>query len=354
MIERISDEMRTGTAIPPRGKPMITKTVLTYATAMTLVLAATAHAETTWRMATKMPVDSPEGQVFEKFAELTAEHTNGELTIEIYPNEQLGKEDAVLEQLQANVVQIYAEGFGYMKKWEPALAWVAAAFAFDDYDHWQRFMTSETVTGWFDNAAEQSGVRPLGDPTRILRGPFRVMVSNVPIESAADIEGLKLRMHENKVAIETWDTLGAEVITLPWTEVYQGISKGIVQAVNSPIALVESMRFNEVAPYITRHDEYWQSIGFMVNEQAHASLSEETRAGLVKAYEEAGDYSQEVMSAVAEKSIAQMEEAGATYTVLDTAPLVEKMQSYYERKAETGELPEGFLEAVEEARAPSQ
>lgn len=326
-------------------------TQLTIATAIALTVAAAAQAETTWRMATKQPVDSPEGQVFERFAKLTEEYTNGELKIDVYPNEQLGKEDAVLEQLQANIVQIYAEGFGYMKKWEPALAWVSAAFAFDDYDHWQRFMTSDTVTGWFDSAAEQSGVRPLGDPTRILRGPFRVMVSNKPVESAADIERIKLRMHENKVAIETWDHLGAEVITLPWTEVYQGISKGIVEAVNSPIALVESMRFNEVAPHIARHDEYWQSIGFMVNEQALEALDEATFEGLMRAYNEAGDLSQEIMFSEAEEGIERMKAAGATYTVLDTAPMVESMREFYAQMAESGDLPEGFVEAVEATRA---
>lgn len=333
---------------------MMNRLRLTLTAALALALAGPALAETTWRMATKMPVDSPEGQVFAKFAELTEEYTGGELKIDVFPNEQLGKENAVLEQLQANIVQVYAEGFGYLKKWEPSLAWVAAAFAFDDFDHWQRFMTSDTVTGWFDNAAAQSGVRPLGDPTQVLRGPFRVMVSNVPITSAADIEGVKLRMHENKVAIETWDHLGAKVITLPWTEVYQGISKSIVEAVNSPIALVESMRFNEVAPYITRHDEYWQSIGFMVNESALAALDEDTRAGLLKAYAETGEYSREVMFRVAEESISRMEEAGATYTVLDTAPLVEKMQGFYKAMAEKGELPEGLLEAIESSRAAGQ
>jgi TRAP-type C4-dicarboxylate transport system substrate-binding protein len=332
---------------------MTIRTKLTLATAMALALGGTAQAETTWRMATKMPVDSPEGKVFERFSELTEEYTDGELIIDVYPNEQLGKEDAVLEQLQANIIQIYAEGFGYMKKWEPALAWTSAAFAFDDFDHWQRFMESDIVTGWFDSAAEQSGVRPLGNPTRILRGPFRVMVSNTPVESFEDVEGIKLRMHENKQAIQTWDHLGADVTTLPWTEVYQGISKGIVEAVNSPIALVQSMRFNEVAPYIARHDEYWQSVGFMVNEQALADLSDETRDGLMQAYEEAGDYSQDLMFEVADESIAEMEEAGVTYTVLDTAPFVESMRGFYEDMASSGELPEGFLEAVEETRAPS-
>ncbi|OYX43957.1 MAG: C4-dicarboxylate ABC transporter substrate-binding protein [Rhodobacterales bacterium 32-67-9] len=333
---------------------MKTKTLLSLATGIALVLGSAASAETVWKMATKMPVDSPEGQVFQKFADLTDQYTNGELKITVYPNEQLGKEDAVLEQLQANIIQIYAEGFGYMKKWEPALGWLSGPFAFDDYDHWQRFMNSDTVKGWFDKAAAESGVRPLGDPTRILRGPFRVTVSNVPVKTADDYVGLKLRMHENKVAIETWDTLGAEVITMPWTEVYQGISKGIVQAVNSPIALVESMRFTEVAPYVARMDEYWQSVGFMVNESALNALDEETRAGLLKAYDEAGDMSQTLMFDVADKTIEDMEGNGVTYTVLDTAPLVAKMKAYYADMDAKGELPDGFMEAIEASRTASQ
>ncbi|APZ53947.1 TRAP transporter substrate-binding protein [Salipiger abyssi] len=333
---------------------MKTKTLLGLATGLALILGQAAQAETTWKMATKMPVDSPEGQIFEKFAELTEEYTGGELKITVYPNEQLGKENAVLEQLQANIIQIYAEGYSYMKKWEPALDWTTPAFAFDDYDHWVRFMNSDLVKGWFDNAAEQSGVRPLGDPTRVLRGPFRVTVSNVPIETADGYNGLKLRMHESKSAIETWDAIGADVITLPWTEVHQSISKGIVQAVNSPIALVESMRFNEVAPYITRMDEYWQAIGFMVNDDALTALDEDTRAGLLKAYDEAGEMSQDLMFSVADESIARMEADGATYTVIDTAPLVETMRAYYDERAAAGELPDGLLETIDETRAVSQ
>ncbi len=328
---------------------MISKFATVAAVALTLT-ATTAFAET-WRMATKMPVDSPEGQVFEKFAELTEEYTNGELTIEVFPNEQLGKEDAVLEQLQAGIVNIYAEGYGYMKKWAPELVWASPAFVFDDYDHWVRFMDSDVVKGWFAKAAAESGVAPLGNPTAVLRGPYRVIVSNKPITGLEDVSSLKLRMHPNKLAIATWSHLGAEVITLPWTEVYQSINKDIVQAVNSPIALVESMRFNEVAPHISRHNEYWQSIGFMMNTDAYEALSEDARAGLLKAYNEAGDMSRDIMMSVADESIERMKAAGATYSELDTGPFVAKMQEFYQTMNDNGELPEGFLEAVEASRS---
>lgn len=329
--------------------------IVSKAAAVALVLAAqTALAQPamaeTWRMATKMPVDSPEGQVFERFAELTRKHTDGKLDIKVYPNEQLGKEDAVLEQLQAGVVQIYAEGFGYMRKWAPELSWVSPAFFFDDYDHWARFMNSELVRSWFDKAAKVAGVGPLGDPTAVLRGPFRVIVSNRPINGLQDVKGLKLRMHPDKLAIETWSHLGAEVITLPWTDTYQSISKSIVQSVNSPIALVESMRFNEVAPYIARHDEYWQSIGFMMSLKAYEKLSPEARAGLLKAYNEAGAYSKEVMSKVTDESIKRMQAKGAHYTVLDTKPFVTAMAGFYGDMESKGALPKGFMQAVEAAR----
>ena len=72
-------------------------------------------ADVTWRMAHKMPPDSPEGKVFQKFADLVDEYSNGKMMIKMFPNEQLGKTNAVLEQLKMGTVHLYAEGSTYMK-----------------------------------------------------------------------------------------------------------------------------------------------------------------------------------------------------------------------------------------------
>lgn len=329
---------------------MYKKLISTSAIAFILAIALPVTAADTWRMATKMPVDSPEGKVFQAFADLTEKYSNGELKVQIFPNEQLGKEDAVLEQLQGNIVQIYAEGFGFLKKWVPETSWISAAFIFDDREHWARFVNSELVNNWFDEVEAQAGVAVLGDPTLILRGPYRVMMSNKAVNSLDDISGVKLRMHPNQLAIATWAHLGAEVITMPWTEVYQGIDKGIVSAVNSPVALVESMRFNEVARNMARTDEYHQSIGFMVNSAALKGLSDTQNAAIMQAYEEAASLSQTLMNEVTVDSLKRMQENGVDYVELDTAPFVETMISFYDDLESKGELPEGFREAVEAAR----
>ena len=315
-----------------------------------VLAAAPAWAAVEWRMAHKMPPDSSEGKVFQRFADLVEEYSGGEMKLKMYPNEQLGKTNAVMEQLKLGTVHMYAEGSTYMKKWMKDITWMSAAFLFDDREHWVRFMNTDMVKGWFAKAAEDAGVIQLGDPTAILRGPYRVMVTTRDVRSFDDIKGLKLRMHPNQTAIETWTTIGADVKTLAWTDVYQAIDKGIVEAVNSPIALVEDMRFYEVGPHVIRHDEYYQSIGFMVNQAAYEELPDSLKDAINRAYAAAGEYSHEVMGASAEASIARMKENGVTFVDVDRAPFVQVMSEYYRSKEAAGELPDGFLETVEATR----
>lgn len=329
------------------------KTLISYLTGSLLffvLITGSAWAEVEWRMAHKMPPDSSEGKVFQRFADLVDEYSGGEMKILMYPNEQLGKTNAVMEQLKLGTVHLYAEGSTYMKKWAEDITWMSAAFLFDDRDHWVRFMNTDMVKGWFADAAKESGVIQLGDPTAILRGPYRVMVANRDVRSFDDIKGLKLRMHPNQTAIETWTTIGADVKTLAWTDVYQSIDKDIVGAVNSPIALVEDMRFYEVAPHVIRHDEYYQSIGFMVNQAAYDKLSDDLKDALSRAYNAAGEYSHELMGASADESIERMKAKGVTFVDVDRAPFIDVMSDYYKQKEAAGELPEGFLETVEATR----
>ena len=95
------------------------------AVAVTFIMAsASVAAEVTWRMASKMPVDSPEGKVFTRFADLTAKYSGGTMKVIVYPNEQLGKVAAVLEQLKQGTVQLYAEGSAFMRKWSHDINWI--------------------------------------------------------------------------------------------------------------------------------------------------------------------------------------------------------------------------------------
>jgi len=315
-------------------------------------IVGTSYAET-WRMATKQPADSAEGQAFQLFADKVAEYSNGELEVNVYPSEQLGKTEAILEQLQAGTVHVYPEGSSYLSKWVPDVKFMSAPFVFDSREHWARFMDTDLVKGWLADVEEQSGITLIGEPAAFVRGPYRVMVTAKPVASLDDVQGLKLRLHPDELANAAWAHLGAETRVLGWTEVYESIDRGIVEAVNSPIALVESMRFYEVAPHIIRHNEYPQGVGFMVNADAYRGLSPELREAVDKAHADASAFSAQAMSDITTESIARMGEKEVTYEEIDITPFVERMKIFYEELDEKGELPEGFLDAVEASRSSS-
>jgi len=321
--------------------------------ALVLVLSAalfgphnTAAQTVTWKMATKMPPESPEGKAFQKFADLVKEKSSGKMVIDVFPAEQLGKTEATMEQLQAGLINVYPEGDSYLQKYQPEMKYTSLPFLFESREHWVKFMESELVRGWLDSVAKNNNIMVLGEITDFVRGPYRVMVSKKPIKSLADVKGLKLRLHPDDVAIAAWKRLGANTIVLPWTEIYESLGRGIIEACNSPMALVESMKFYEQAKYIIRHNEYPQGIAFMTNYKAFNSLSPDLKEAVLAAHKEACAFSAEVMGKVAEESIARMQAKGAEYSTIDIKPFVDRLNGLYRQWEDEGKLPKGFLEQV--------
>jgi TRAP-type C4-dicarboxylate transport system substrate-binding protein len=314
-------------------------------TALLGMSALSAQAQT-WRMASKMPADTPEGQVFQKFADLTKEYSGGKLTVQVYPAEQLGKEAAVLEQAQLGAIHIIVDSAFFMQRWVPDIKWIAASFLFDDREHWVRFMGSPLVKGWFAKVEKDAGIMTLGNVTDVVRGPYRVIVSKKPINTSDDLRGLKMRMYPDQLATAVWTNLGVETRLLGWTETYEGIKNGVVESVTSPVALVESMRFYEVAPNVVRTNEFWQEIAFMVNAKAFNALPKDLQAVLLRAHKEAGTYSAQLMQSTADESMKRLAEKGVKISTIDPAPIVRKTMEYYAAENKAGRVPAGFFDAV--------
>lgn len=314
-----------------------------------LLAAADAQAET-WRMASKQPPDSPEGIVFQKFADLVGTYSDGKLDVQVYPSEQLGQAEAVLEQLSAGTVQVYAEDADYLAKWVPDISYLASPFVFADRDHWLRFIKSDLARNWLQQARDASGITTIGEIGCMVRGPYRVLVSKKPVGSLDDLQGLKLRMYDDELAVAAWDHLGADVRVIGWSDVYQSIQSGVVEAVTSPVALVESMKFHEVAPHIIRTSEYFQSTALLVNADAYGQLAPDLRTAVDRAYTDACTESQEIMGRFAEESLGRMQARGVTFEEIDTGPFVARMRDFYLARAADGSLPKGFFEAVEATR----
>ncbi len=310
----------------------------------------------TWRLSSMVAPESIEGQAYELLAEKAAEYSNGDLTIRIFPNSQIGQMDAVVEQLSAGVIQLAPSAMTFLARWEDSIRYASAPFLFDDYEHWAAFIRGDMVQGWLDNVTEQSGISILGDAPAFPRGSFRTLLSVDPVTSSEDIAALRIRQFNSQLVIDVWENMGAEVVVLPWGEVYDAINRKIVNAVTSPLELIESTRFYEVAPYIIRTDEYPQAIAFMMNDQAFQALSDANKDALVRAHSDAAAFAWNAIFSGADETVERIRALdGVTYSdSFDTSAIVSKTADFYAARETAGELPQGLMEAVGAARESTQ
>lgn len=314
-------------------------------------LAAFPASAETWRLSSMMTPDSIEGQAYQKFADLVDQYTDGKITVKIYPNEQIGSMDSVVEQLSQGIIQLAPSGITFMSRWEDGIKYAAAPFLFKDYAQYSAFIDGPLFQGWLSEVDKKAGIGILGHIPDMPRGSFRVLASRKPITSIDDFKGLKVRQYQNDLVIDAWKYLGAEVRVLPWTDVYDGINRGIVDAVTSPAESVESMRFYEVAPDIIRTDEYPQAVAWMMNQKAWDKLTPDEQDALTRAHKEASAYERDLL-AKASKTLKADLEAKKGVSVdfdFDTAPIFEKMKGFYAGLDQEGKLPKGLLDAVNAA-----
>ena len=81
---------------------------------------------------------------------------------------------------------------------------------------------------------------------------FRNMTnSKRPINRAEDMQGIKLRVMQNQIALGVFNTLGANAVPMPFSELFTALETRTVDGQENPITTIQSSKFYEVQPYLT-------------------------------------------------------------------------------------------------------
>jgi TRAP-type C4-dicarboxylate transport system substrate-binding protein len=181
-----------------------------------------------------------------------------------------------------------------------------------------------------------------------IRGPFRVMVSKIPVMRIDDLKKIKLRVYPADTYIRSWQALGANTTSVEWSEVYLALKQNMIQAVTSPMDLVRPMKFTEVAKYITRIDEFPQILIFVMNQKSYEKLTPTQKKALHQASDEAGDYFTRMNYDSLGVDLPYMiEQDGVTYIQVPLKEWREKIRPFYQKLEAEGKIAKGFYDMVQ-------
>ncbi len=182
-----------------------------------------------------------------EFKRQVEEKTNGKYNIIIYGGGQLGDSGPLMEGLQAGTLQFSVITTSDLNLFIKEIDVLDLPFLFRDWDHVESFLASDIYTDIFAKG-DQYGFKNL---STMPRGFRHVTMKNKPVNTPADLVGVKMRVAESPVYIDTFKALGANAQAMAWSEVYTALQQGTVEAHENTIITIRDYNINEVQKYVS-------------------------------------------------------------------------------------------------------
>lgn len=291
-------------------------TMLVSVAALGLAPAADAATEVRYGLWAKEGEAQYEGA--QKFKEVVEELSDGRFEVKIFPGNQLGTPREMLAQLALNDTQICASGDPGIKEIE----YLALPYLMNGIANYVAVVNSDIGTQWNDRLVDERQIRLLGF---LPRSP-RQISTNKPINTMADLDGLKLRAPERDYYVESLTALGAKPTPMAFSEVYTALQTGVVDGQENPIETIYASKFYEVQDAVAMIDYIDKPAYVMLGEPFWSDLSEEDREIFRQAQAESRKLVEEMLPGQEEDFIARMKDAGVTFTYPDKAEFIEATQ----------------------------
>jgi C4-dicarboxylate-binding protein DctP len=259
--------------------------------------------------------DTPKGKGSHKFKELAEKYTGGKAKVEIYPNSQLYKDKEEIEALQLGAVQMLAPSTA---KFAPLGAKEFEAldlpFLFDNDAAYDKAAKGE-LGQYLMAKLEPKGIKGLA----FWDNGFHMVSANKPILKPEDVKGLKVRISGSKIADIYFRRLGALPQIMAFSEVYQALQTGVVDACENTPSNYYTQKFHEVQKHITNSKHAHLQYAVIVNSKNWAALPADIRTPLEKAMNEATDYTNKIAQQENEDALKAIKDTGKS-TIHDLTP----------------------------------
>ncbi len=225
---------------------------------------------------------TPKGQAALKFKELAEKYTNGKVKIEVYPNSSLFGDKQEMDAIALGDVQFIATSMSKFGKYTKKLQVFDLPFMFKDTKALSRFENSKVGQSLLHSMENRNY---LG--LAYWHNGLSQMSANKPLLMPADAKGLKFRIQQSDIIAATYEAVGANAQKLAFSEVYQALQVGTVNAQDNTWSNIYSKKFYEVQKHITELNGRVVDYMVLVNAKWWKGLPADIRAGLSKAMAEA-------------------------------------------------------------------
>lgn len=295
---------------------------------------------------------SKKGAATRAFKDIVEAETSGAIQVQLYPAGQLGGERELIESTKLGTLQMAMVSGAIAGYFKPAMV-LDIPYLFSSAP-----VAWEVLDGAFGAELAAAILKETG--MRVLaygETGFRNFTnSKRPIQSPADLQGLKIRVMETPLYITMVKSLGAAPTPIAWPETYTSLQQGVVDGQENPVSVILQAKFAEVQKHLTLDGHTYGADFLLINDGVYGKLTPEQQGILRRAAIVAGNCGRSIQQLNSAMGVAKLAEMGmqvytptaaqrAEFKKLTQKPVIDWMQ---------GQVDPAWIDKVMKAAAEAE
>ena len=282
------------------------------------------------RLGHGIAAEHPLGVAAVKYAEIMDRLSGGKIKIKVYPATQLGSETQMIAAVRGGVQEIAIVA-------SAPVATIIKEFQLFDLPF--LFQNEKEVDAVLDGKLGQR-LLDLATPKNMIglcyweNGFRQVTNSKRPVGTLEEMAGLKLRVMQNPVYIDSFKALGANAIPMPFTELYSAMETKAIDAEENPVPIIYASKFFEVQKYLSLTNHAYAPYIVLVSKAFWDKLDGKERDQLREGCYEGRTYQRNLNRKMTAELIETLKKGGMTVTAIspaETNKMREKLKPIVER-----------------------
>lgn len=276
----------------------------------------------------------PVGNGVEAMRQCMEERTDGKWQLNAFWSSALGDDLQATQALRSGTQEMVITSTSPLVGIEPALGVFDLPFLFANEQEADAVLDGE-FGDFINEKMEQSGLVNLA----YWENGFRNLTNSVrPVTKLEDLQGMRVRVMQNNIFLDTFQNLGTNAMPMAFGEVFTALETGAIDAQENPYVTIDTSKFYEVQDYLSATRHAYTPFMVLFSKAIYDSYSEEEQQILQDCAEVGRDVQREVSRELSEESLARVQEAGMEFNELseeEMARIREQVQPVYEKHAET-------------------
>jgi tripartite ATP-independent transporter DctP family solute receptor len=289
-----------------RGWPLVRG--ILFGTAVVMASSAALAQSRQFSFAYDQPKNSGYGIGAEIFNKKLMELSKGTLSINQYPGAQLGTEAQTLQKVQTGDIDFVMLSTANASTAQPESGVFSIHFIFRDEAHAIKVLGDAKVIAAMKElyAAKMKGAHMLALGSQGLRH----MYGKKPVEKVADLKGIKMRVQATVTEDTTFPAYGAQVVHMPFGEVYTSLQTGVADMAENGINNYLVNKHYEPAPVLSLTEHEANNAALFISDKAWTSLSDEQRKWVQAAADEVSKNEPTAAFKLEHEALAKLEKIG--------------------------------------------